>query len=251
VLGIFFLVRYPEKIWLSTLFLSLATHMKLYPGILLLLLFWKYGLKSLIPLLVINAGLFLSLGIEPMVEFFALMGPYIADPFITVKNSSAVSFAEHLVFQGVTLDKGLLTGIFTAIPVLIWLGSAIYLYKKGFSNLGVLWYFVVSFGPVFALPSVSHDYKLVILSVPLLLALFRMAETYTRTGSASAAIIIILFMVVAVFIHRSMFDSSILYFQNKYCSVLAFQVLGEWGMYTDFSSQKQAVSGNLLQSQSL
>jgi hypothetical protein len=241
VLGILLLVRFPEKIWLSTLFLSLATHLKVYPGILFAVLIWKYGLKSLIPLLVINAGLFLSLGFERMVEFFAQLGPYISNPFITIKNSSAISFAEHLILQGVSLDKNLLTRIFIAVPALIWLGSALYLYKKGFSNLGVLWYFVVSFAPMFALPAVSHDYKLVILSVPLLLALFRMTETYAQTGAASAAIIIILFMVTAVFIHRSVFDSTILFFQNKYCSILAFQVLGAWGMYTDFSSQKKQI----------
>jgi hypothetical protein len=239
VLGMLFLARLPEKIWLSTLFLSLAAHLKVYPGILFAILIWKYGLKSLIPLLVINAGLFLSLGFERMLEFFAQLGPYISNPFITIKSSSAISFAEHLILQGVSLDKNMLTGIFIAIPILIWLSSALYLYKKGFSNLGMLWYFVVSFAPMFALPAVSHDYKLVILSVPLLLALFRMTETYAETGSASAAIIIILFMVTAIFIHRSVFDSTILFFQNKYCSILAFQVLGAWGMYTDFSSQKQ------------
>ncbi|CAG0992672.1 hypothetical protein ANRL3_02885 [Anaerolineae bacterium] len=251
VLGIFFLVRFPEKIWLSTLFLSLATHLKVYPGILFLLLIWRYGLKSIVPLFIINIGLFLSLGFDRMVEFFAQLGPYVSNPFITVKNSSAISFAEHLILNGVSLDKSLLTGIFIAIPVLIWLGSAFFIYRKGFDNLGVLWYFVVSFGPMFALPAVSHDYKLVILSAPLVLALFRMAETYARTGSALAAIIIILFMVTAIFIHRSVFDSTILYFQNKYCSVLAFQILGAWGMYTDFSSQKQILSENIPRRQSI
>jgi hypothetical protein len=251
VLGLLLFVRFPEKIWLSTLFLSLATHLKLYPGILFVILIWKYGFKSLIPLLSINAGLFLVLGFDRMVEFFAQLGPYIQNPFITIKSSSAVSFAEHLILQGVSLDKSLLTWIFTTIPILIWLGSVLYLYKKGFSNLGMLWYFVVSFAPMFALPAVSHDYKLVILSVPLLLALFRMAETYAQTGSVSAAIIIILFMVTAIFIHRSVFDSTILFFQNKYCSILAFQVLGAWGMCTDFSSQKQIASRNALRNQPL
>jgi len=251
VLGLFLLVRFPEKIWLSTLFLSLATHLKVYPGILFIILVWKYGLKSLIPLLVINAALFLPLGFERMVEFFAQLGPYISNPFITIKNSSAISFAEHLILQGATLDKILLSRIFMAIPVLIWLGSAIYLYKKGFSNLGMLWYFVVSFGPMFSLPAVSHDYKLVILSVPLLLALFRMTEVYSRTGSASAAVIIILFMITAIFVHRSVFDSTILFFQNKYCSVLMFQILGAWGMYTDFATQNKGQIENTLQSQVL
>jgi hypothetical protein len=249
VFGMIFLVRLPEKIWLSTLFLSLAAHLKVYPGILLAILIWKYGLKSLIPLLAVNIGLFLSLGFERMMEFFAQLGPYISHPFITVKSSSAISFAEHLILQGVSLDKNLLMSIFIAIPLLIWLSSAIYLYQKGFSNLGMLWYFVVSFAPMFALPAVSHDYKLVILSVPLLLALFRMTEIYTQTGSASAAIIIILFMITAIFIHRSVFDSTILFFQNKYCSILAFQALGAWGMYTDFSAQKQVGIRNILQNQ--
>jgi hypothetical protein len=212
--------------------------MKLYPGILFAILLWKYGRKSLLPLLVINVGLFLVLGIKPVMEFFARLGPYSLDPFITVKNSSAASFAAHLINQGVSLDRDSLTAITTAIPLLIWLGSAIYLYKKGFSNLGVLWYFTISFAPMFALPSVSHDYKLVILSVPLLLALFRLAQIYAQTGSTSVAIVIILFMSTALFIHRSLFDSTILVFQNKYCAILMFQILSACGMYMDFSFQK-------------
>lgn len=237
VLGLLFLVRFPEKIWLSTFFLSLAAHMKLYPGILFAILLWKYGRKSILPLLVINIGLFLVLGIKPVMEFLVRLGPYSLDPFISVKNSSAASFAAHLILQGIPLDRDLLTGILISIPFLIWLGSAFYLYKKGFSNLGVLWLFAISFAPMFALPSVSHDYKLVILSAPLLLVLYRLARIYTQTGSTSVAVIVMAFMVTALFIHRSVFDSSILFLQNKYCSILAFQILSACGMLMDFSSQ--------------
>lgn len=238
VIGMLFLVRFPENVWAPALFLSLATHLKLYPGILLFILLWKHGRKSLLPLFAINSGLFLVLGIKPMVEFFLRLGPYTLNPVISVKNSSAVSFAAHLVSLGTPLDKNLLTWILAGIPLLIWLASTIYLYKKGFSNLGMLWYFIISFAPMFALPSVSHDYKLVILSAPLLLALLRMTYIYAQTGSISAAIVIILFMATALFIHRSFLGTTILYFQNKYCAILVFQILSACGMYLDFSLKK-------------
>ncbi len=54
--GLWILVRCPRRLWLQVVCFSAAAHLKVYPAVLFLLLFWRHGRRSLVPIVVDERG---------------------------------------------------------------------------------------------------------------------------------------------------------------------------------------------------
>ncbi len=165
--GLWLLVRRPNSVWLQVLCLSAAVHLKVYPAVLFLLLVWKHGRRSLVPIVVVNTALLFCLGPGPALHFIQTLSGVAASPETGASNHSAASFSQMV--DGFLGESGLPAipgAVFLGVPVVMWGVSVLILLRRGYSESGAVWLFAASVPLMNLIPSTSHDYKLVLLSAP-------------------------------------------------------------------------------------
>jgi hypothetical protein len=124
ILALWLLTR-PSKstaeLWMSVLLIGITTHLKIYPAVLFILIGWKYGWKSLVPILVINLGLLFSTGFTNVGQFIHTISSYTTAPFIWVGNHSAASFATYVNnYLGERLGVQIPGLVFYLVPLTFW-----------------------------------------------------------------------------------------------------------------------------------
>ena len=62
LLSVWLMLRLPRSPWWPAIVLAVSINLKLYPGVLLVLLFWRYRWRALLPAVVANAVLLLIAG---------------------------------------------------------------------------------------------------------------------------------------------------------------------------------------------
>ena len=228
ILGLWLMLRRPEKLWLQALAFSVAAHLKLYPAILFLLPLWQHGRRSLLPLVVINALLLLSTGPANAVEFAEVMVRYAGQPFLWVGNHSAASFS--LLVNGYLIPHvglQLPTLVFYLLPAALWLLGAFTLWRKGFSPGGAVWLFILSVPMMSVIPSTSHDYKLVLIGAPVAMVFSRLIFDYATLDERVRLLQIGAVMVLMLFLTRSYTMLPPL-LGNKYPFLLALELVFVW-----------------------
>lgn len=232
LVGLSILLRSPNRLWLQVICLSAAAHLKVYPAVLLLLVFWKHGRRSLVPILVVNTAFLLCIGPGPALHFIERLTGVAATTASWVGNHSAASFGQMVNgFLGARGLPPIPGGVFLAPPVLIWLGSLVVLFRRGFSGHGAVWLFAVSVPLMNLVPSTSHDYKLVLLGAPFAVLLVTLLEDYVRSGrwlplaQLSVACGLLLFLSVSYVELPSVLG-------NKYPFIVGLQALLLWTVGT-------------------
>ncbi|MBA4376177.1 MAG: hypothetical protein C0401_08410, partial [Anaerolinea sp.] len=171
LLAMWSLLKKPEKLWLQVILLSVATHLKIYPAALFLLLFKKHGKKMILPTLVVNLALLFILGPRMALMFLQSItsgsgvGAGIGNPWSGVGNHAAYSFTMGIdTTPGEFLSSNffVLWSIFTFIPLIFWGIAAIALFMKKYSGQNAILFLMVTVPVMDLVPTVSIDYRLVI-----------------------------------------------------------------------------------------
>ena len=173
IASIYLLLKKPEAIWGQVILLSIATHLKLYPAALFIALFIFHRKKVILPAIVVNTLMLFSLGFKNGLKFFSLIIPYTQNPALGTYNHSGFGYSQVLLnnFPNHILNIDLWRIGLTFTPILLW-GVTCYLIVKHLKNGTRYGYLLMATIPLMCVvPTVSHDYKLVILS-PVLLMLF-------------------------------------------------------------------------------
>jgi hypothetical protein len=228
-----------KELWISTLLIGIATHLKVYPAALFILVIWKYGRKSLLPILLVNLGLFFSTGIPNAVQFAQRISVYTVKPFIWVGNHSAVSFAFYVnSYLGKRLGLQLPSLLFYLLPLTLWALGAWKLWRRGISPANMTWLFLITVPLMSVIPTVSHDYKLVLLTPVFAMLLFwvlTVSRTGLITGQPGRFIALLTLLVLLFIIGRTPVLLPTL-LKNKYPFILAVQFITLLGMLKQTSS---------------
>jgi len=223
------IIKKPEALWLHVVLLSIASHLKIYPAALFLLLFIIHGKNVIIPTLVTNLILLLSLGFNNALLFVHVMINYVKDPLIWVGNHSGAGFAEKLYNYLPILQNqfGQLKPIFTIVPILIWAASCYIIIKNLSGNFRNIYLFIVSVPLMCVVPTVSHDYKLVILSSGLLIFLGLLSYKIICSSKLWDYLQLITVLLLFFFIGRSFaYNEGLLNFlSNKYPLIIIFSLI--------------------------
>ena len=223
VLGLWFLASRPKSVWLPVLFVSMGTHLKFYPAIIFVLIFWKFRWKSLLPIILTNAAFLLVLGPVRAWEFIRRIIFVQKNPFLFPANHSAASFSDMV--NGFLVERAgiaIPTILFYLLPFLIWGLGVIVLWRRKYSPTNALLLFILSVPLMELIPSTSYDYKLVILASPLAIALFLLLQNFSLRGRLAALVEIIGLMFLMLLISRSYyFLPPVL--TNKYPFILVMQ----------------------------
>jgi hypothetical protein len=229
ILALWVLLKKPNQIWLPVILISVAAHLKIYPAILFFLILWKLGSKSILPILAINLLLLFITGPVNAIEFIKTITFYTLDPYLWIGNHSAISFNNYLnqytrEYLGILLPAC----IFFLTPVLLWIVGYVGILKKNFDPLNIVLLFTLSVPIMNLLPTVSHDYKLVLLSSPFLILLFiyliKLEHASSRFAAYQEVLKILLLMLLMFVIGRTyVYTHPIL--KNKYPLILFLQLL--------------------------
>ncbi len=224
LLAVWLLIRQPRWLWPQVILLSLATHLKIYPAVLFVLLLWKHGWKSLLPVFVVNLGLLFITGPANVGYFLGMIIPYSGNPFIFVGNHSAVSFASYVNhFLSSRASITIPAFLFLLVPLLVWGVGAFILWKRKYSPLNAVLLYMLSVPLMNLIPSTSHDYKLVILSSPLAICLYFFYLDFVQTRKWADILSLAAVMGLLVLLTRS-YTLLPQILMNKYPFIFLLQV---------------------------
>ena len=231
-LSVFWLLKHPNHIWVHVILLSIATHLKIYPAILFTVLFYKHRSKVIVPAVLVNLVFLFLLGSQNAWGFFQGI-TYTAgtDHVLTwVGNHSAISFARLILnnFQTVQpYSLFLFWGIFSLIPIIFWLVAAKNIFFQKYSECNALLMVMVSIPLMNIIPSISHDYKLVILNPAIIFLIALIIRKIIINSNLADFIQLELVMIILLFIGRSyyLFSPSLLFFGNKYLWTLGLELI--------------------------
>jgi len=186
--------------FLSVIALTVSTQFKIYPAILIALLFKRFGTRAVIYFFVFNICAFFVLGLSAFKHFIATLTVLSGAPSTWEGNHSLYAYVAHLGKKDIVPPD--YQGRVRSLSYLAFIGLFCFAWFKSWfparklavsadsvrpwhlsgSEIGLMG---MSFGLMSLLPSVSYDYKLAIQVVPFLLLLSRSeSQLFDITGRA-------------------------------------------------------------------
>ena len=230
LMAVWLMLRQSESVWLSAVCLAVAINLKLYPAVLLVLIFWRYRWRAVLPVVVTNLVLLLIAGPANAWHFLVNVRSMQGHPYYWVGNHSAASYAHALrsIYSGLPSWLG---SALLLVPLALFAFTIVVLVRRGWSDRGAVLAAAACVPLMSFVPAGSHDYKLVLLVLPLAV----LAVAVASMERASAVLWSVLFLVLGlttIFLARSTllplpFDKLPLFIrlQNKYPLLLLAQVL--------------------------
>ena len=164
-------MRRPRDVWTPTILFALAANVKIYPAILLVLVIWRFRWRSVLPIVVSLLVLAFIAGPANLQTFVTYLRTAVATGAGSwVGNASAQSFAWFVNALGPWYLPHLPAGVLLAVPVALFLLTAALLWRRSDGAATALMA-CATFPPMFLVPTISHDYKTVILAGPILVLL--------------------------------------------------------------------------------
>jgi hypothetical protein len=244
--AILFLFKFPQKIWLQVIFLSIAAHLKIYPGILFVVLFLKHGKKLIIPAILVNVIFLFILGVQNALGFLQVVfnNTVVGWPDGWVGNHSAKTFAVIIAAnfnQTLPSTYEFLAGVFTLIPIILWCVAMVLFFKQKYSERNALYFVMVSIPLMDIIPAISFDYKLVILSSASVLLVALLIRNIIKKFNLMDFLQLAAVMVILLFIGRSyvFFDLSQSIISDKYLWSLSLEVLMVINILKNYHSDKK------------
>ena len=238
--------RFPRMIWLQVLSLSFAAHLKVYPALLLFLPLWRHGWKALLPVVAINTAMLFYFGIHRGQEFLVGLYQYASHPYIWVGNHSAASFSSLVLepWMARVLPRPFVHGACLAFllgtTLALWGLGLRKLFRHGREEGRALWALALSIPLMSALTSVSNDYKLVIMLVPVFLAVTTLARRFLETGRRRYAVVLALVLFGVILMQRSVLAPALIVTANKFPVVLLLEAVVCWLVWTGAASPPES-----------
>jgi len=185
-----------RRVWLPCLFAAIAVNLKLYPAILVPFLLLRFRGKAVLPLLGFNVVFLLALGPADLMQYCRDMAGYAREHHAWIGNHSGASYA-HLLAADTGLDEGALRLACTVGPLLIWALGFVAVQKRWRGDARAVLHLSIAVFPMAVVPAASHDYKLVIFIVPLILNSFLLFSAYMESRSPGRQLLL-LFLFVAM-----------------------------------------------------
>jgi hypothetical protein len=167
LLAVWLMLRMPRSPWWPAAVLAVAIGLKLYPAILLALLFWRYRLRAVVPVVVTNAVLLLIAGPANTGRFLTWLTKTAPGPRIATFGEMGASGTAAIQRVTTTWAPSWIAAPLFAVPVALWLATAIVVMRRGWSSRRAVVLAAASVPPMAVLPTLSNDYKLVLFVFPL------------------------------------------------------------------------------------
>ena len=224
VVVLWLVIRRPRTLFTQVVLLSIAVHLKVYPGILFILLFRRHRWRCLLPALLCNVGLSLILGWKPIPEVLAGIKSASTFEGYMVLNHSVNSFVATVLNPTWDISRrgGLLL---VALPAMVWTVGVLVLWRRPFSAKNALLMFALSVPVMHLVTNISFDYKLVITAAPIAMLLCACVVRFAADGSKAAALTGCTLLVLMGVISRSYTVTPFPWVANKCPAILLLELL--------------------------
>jgi hypothetical protein len=167
LLAVWLAVRLPRSPWWPALALALAINLKLYPAILLVLLFWRYRSRAVLPVVAINGVLLLVAGQANLHRMLALVTGNTPGSRMAGYGDMGASGTAAVLRATTTWAPPWIAVVLFAVPIALWAATAWLLIRRGWSGGRAVLLAAASITPMAVIPVLSNDYKLVLFVLPL------------------------------------------------------------------------------------
>jgi hypothetical protein len=194
VLAVWLLVRRPEgSPWWPSLALALAVNFKAYPAVLAVVLLWRYRWRGVVPLLVANVVLFIAAGPVNVRRFIVSQTGFEKATWpLWWGNDSAASLG-HTLHQLNPSWPSWLGVALLLLSAIVWVATLVVVMRRGWNIRGAVLASAACVPVMCTFPSISHDYKLVLLVFPLVV----LAAVTAAARGGGGPLWAVLFMAVA------------------------------------------------------
>jgi hypothetical protein len=166
LVAVWLLLRMPGSAWPAAACLALAINIKVYPAVLLVLVFWRYRWRAIVPVVVTNVVLLFSSGPSNTWRFLTNLRSMQGHPYFWIGNHSAASFAD-LVHSTVHRTPSWFGSFLLLCSVVIWAVTMVIVIRRGWSQRLAVLAAAACVPLMEVVPATSHDYTLVWLVFPL------------------------------------------------------------------------------------
>jgi hypothetical protein len=221
-----------KSVIVSAGWLAISTQLKIYPAILIIMLFARFGWKSVWYFALFNVLLLFTLGIPGFEKFVSTMSAFAVKPMLWPGNHSLFSFYRALkqeyfsemsimLYQSIFAFLSLIAfAILLYVFVFRYLRSTKLLRANIIGTSGITYFSGMEIGIIGTcfcimslIPTTSHDYNLVVQIIPLIL-LFSRSRTELFCSKKAAYIVTMLISVSVAYLFIPRF------------SILPFHLLG-------------------------
>ncbi len=229
LLAVYLLLKKPGSLWAQVILLSIATHLKIYPAALFIVVLAKNGKKMILPTLAVNVVFLFSMGWYNALTFLRIISHSVSTGFPWVGNHSGFSFATYLswIYQSTSGNLTLLRNLFSVIPVFVWASSAYSLLKVKISQLNFVLLSMACLPLMDVLPPISHDYKSVLLAPVTLTLAAMLIVKIVRSSNFWDYVQLVVVMGITLILNRSfaLNPEPLILLNNKYMLILLLAVL--------------------------
>jgi hypothetical protein len=248
ILSIWVLITQPKNIWLQVIFLSIATHYKIYPAVLFLVLLYCHGKKLILPMLAVNLVFLFVLGPKVVWAFITSLtsggsGAGLGNQWSWIGNHGAYSLAQDLtnLVPSFTNHFNELFILSMLVPFLIWLLGTINILKNKYSPINAIYLLMISIPLMDLLPTISNDYKLIIESTAFLIFVGVIIFQILQNQKDKQLSLLVLVLIIMFFIARP-YDMNFQYISgtkyllsylinNKYIWILTLEGAMVWNLF--------------------
>ena len=224
LLAVWLLLQAKRSPWWPALALAVAINLKLYPGVLLVLLFWRYRWKAVIPAVVTNAVLLLIAGPRNVVDLVS--GQTTAQANVRALwwgNHSAAALA-NVLHDLHGWPSAPLYGLFLVAPLVLWAVTMVLAIRRGWTVRSVVLAAAACVPVMSVVPSISHDYKLVLYVFPLAV-LVAFVAALPRRDLLVWSVVFGLLVWAMLQLSRSSLVIAPAFLESKYAMILLVQAL--------------------------
>ncbi len=224
LLSVWLMLRLPRSPWWPAVVLALSINLKLYPGVLLVLLFWRYRWRALLPAVVANALLLLIAGpgnVRNTVD--ALTGIQASTRALWWGNHSAAAMARVLQIMTTWAPSWIYIPLLLG-PLALWLATMVLLVRRGWSDRAAVLAAAACVPVMGVVPAISHDYKLVWYVFPLAV-LAAVIATTSRRDLALWSVLFGLLALAMMLLARSSLVNVPSLMASKYVLIVLVQLL--------------------------
>src|SRR5450759_4808239 len=196
------MLRLPRSAWWPAIVLAVAINLKLYPGALLVILFWRYRWRALLPAVVANAALLFIAGpgnVRNTVT--ALTASEGRTRALWWGNHSAAALA-HVLRQVTGWAPSWIYMPLLLVPLALWALTLLLLVRRGWSDRRAVLAAAACVPVMGVVTAISHDYRLVLCVFPLAV-LAAVIATMSRRGLAEWCVLFGLLALAMMFLSRS------------------------------------------------
>ena len=224
LLSVWLMIRSRGSAWWPAALLAVATGLKLYPAVLLVVLVWRYRWRALAPAVVTTLAALLVAGPGQLQHSLTALNSLQTNRHAEWWGQDSAAAMAHVLHAHTSWAPSWIVIPLFVVPLVLWVLTMGGLVRRGWSERGGVLAAAACVPMMLIVPTVSNDYKLVLCVFPLAV-LAAVVATMRREPGALWAVLFGVLSFAMIFLARSTIVVAPSLQASKYTLLLVVQAL--------------------------